>query len=384
MGFARSRAPVFVASASRYTRFVIALVALLLGAPELQTDDRLIALPAEAPVHRQLSVAAECLKSGPVIELAEARLDGAELLRMAEVTRTGSVTRALREQVGRAVKPAGFVRFVDDVCAQKDALPSRVVIPPGRARGAGILLHPKEVFRGVRITYGAEPTKLAVDAPLDYRTLPRPPDGAVIGPDWAARYLEPEAAADKLERLAERNPDFARRVRLLIQQLKAQGVVVEVESAVRRRERGLLLYGSFVLSRARSPKELDRHIQQLEVFNEEWKLRVPITWRLPGSWTATVEAARQLADTYGVVYATVNGARRSRHYEGTAIDLTAVALPRKLTLKSPGGDERSFDLSAPAHPRELSLAPELIAFVESAFGLKKLLGDYPHWNDAER
>ncbi len=37
---------------------------------------------------------------------------------------------------------------------------------------------------------------------------------------------------------------------------------------------------------------------------------------------ATKEAARQMADVFGVVYATEWGARNSHHYEGTAVDFT--------------------------------------------------------------
>jgi len=32
--------------------------------------------------------------------------------------------------------------------------------------------------------------------------------------------------------------------------------------------------------------------------------------------------------------------------------------------------------------RDLSLSPELIAWVEGHFELEKLVTDYPHWNDA--
>ena len=88
-----------------------------------------------------------------------------------------------------------------------------------------------------------------------------------------------------------------------------------------------------------------------------------------------------MADTYEVVYATEQGARSSNHYEGTAVDLVALGLPRRLTLRAPGGETRRFDLSHPEEPRDLSLTPELIEWVEQHFGLEKLEADYPHWND---
>jgi hypothetical protein len=89
-----------------------------------------------------------------------------------------------------------------------------------------------------------------------------------------------------------------------------------------------------------------------------------------------------MADTYDVVFASEAGARRSSHYGGGAVDLTVVALPRALELEAPGGERQRFDLSAPDETRELSLTPEVVEWVERAYGFEKLRPDYPHWNDA--
>ena len=96
---------------------------------------------------------------------------------------------------------------------------------------------------------------------------------------------------------------------------------------------------------------------------------------------ATVDAATAMADTYGVVYATRGGAKSSSHYDGEAVDFTAVGLPRMVTLKAPSGKTEVFNLGAPEQTRDLSLSPELIAWVEKNFRLRKLKSDYPHWND---
>ena len=45
-------------------------------------------------------------------------------------------------------------------------------------------------------------------------------------------------------------------------------------------------------------------------------------------------------------------------------------------------DPGTLDLSDAEQPRDLSLTPELIDWVEEHFGLEKLEADYPHWNDA--
>ena len=364
-----------------------ALVAFAVSAPTtsptLKTDRDLQALTAPA-LDAKLEQAADCLEPGPTILLAELSIDAEVLRALAAAVKADHPTRALREGVGRAVDPGDFVRLLDDACRQRDRpdLPDVLVISPGRGRAAGVLVHPKEVFGDANIRYGQGEGELPVDMPLDYRTLERPDDGAPIGPRWAARYLEPEADADKLAALRDANADFGHRVEHLLRQLRAQGAFVQIESAVRSRERGFLLYASFILGRAGSEAELANRIRKLDRLMDDWKLEIPITWRHPGDWRQTADAARQLADTYGVVYATVGGARRSRHYDGDAVDLVAVALPRRLELEAPDGAVAAFDLSDVEHTRDLSLAPELIAWVEAHYGVRKLKRDYPHWSDA--
>ena len=54
----------------------------------------------------------------------------------------------------------------------------------------------------------------------------------------------------------------------------------------------------------------------------------------------------------------------------------------ELRIRKPDGEERTFDLSDPEQPRDLSLTPELIDWIEEHFQLVKLRADYPHWDDA--
>jgi hypothetical protein len=49
------------------------------------------------------------------------------------------------------------------------------------------------------------------------------------------------------------------------------------------------------------------------------------------------------------------------------VDITAVDLPRALTLVAPSGTRRTFDLSAPDQSRDLSLSPGLIDWIEVHF-----------------
>ena len=166
-------------------------------------------------------------------------------------------------------------------------------------------------------------------------------------------------------------------------QLEQQGAEVWVTSSVRSRERGYLMWGAFLLSRA-SESEVTGIVEQLNAANQAWGLHVPILWRHPEGLQETQEAGRQMADAYDVVYATERGARYSSHYTGKAVDLVAIDLPRTVSLIAPNGTERTFDLSGEDHPRDLSLEPELIAWIETHFAFSKLHSDYPHWTDASQ
>jgi hypothetical protein len=187
---------------------------------------------------------------------------------------------------------------------------------------------------------------------------------------------------DELRR-ARPQSGLAERIEKLLAQLREQGADVALTSTVRRRERGYLMWGAFVLSRAKSAKDVDRTLARLERTNREWGLQIPIRWPHPDGWRSTVQSAREMADTYEVVFATEQGARSSNHYTGVAVDLVAVALPRTLRLRAPDGTEAEFDLSDPSQPRDLSVTVELVKWVESHFGLQKLRSDYPHWDDAQ-
>jgi hypothetical protein len=185
-----------------------------------------------------------------------------------------------------------------------------------------------------------------------------------------------------MEALAAQNPGFAARLNHLLDQLRAQGAIVYVEATVRPRARGYLIYGAYLLRRAGSARAVRRRAEELDVLNDQWGLGVPIRWRHPGGWRATRDRARAMASAFGVDYASRAGARRSKHYDGRAIDVWAVGLPRRLALRGPDGVEATFDLSGEDEPRDLSLSPAVVDWIEVHYALKKLRRDYPHWEDA--
>ncbi len=319
------------------------------------------------------------------INLAGVKIDGARLLALCSQTRDEPILRAVREALRRPVDLDDFLLFLDDVllAGRSERRGELVFVTAGRARNAGILLHPDDVFRSGRPRRYGERASLAIDQPKPQRDLPRALDGDPPGPNWTMRYRNPEGEEALLEALRKKRSsgDFADRIALLIAQLRAAGAEVYLNSTVRSRERGYLMWGAFRLSRSDTRAAQRETLAKLERTNASWGLEVPIRWAHPAGWRATREAAREMADTYEVVYASEQGARSSNHYEGTAADLVALGLPRQLVLQAPDGETGRFDLSHPTQPRDLGLTPELIEWLESHFGLEKLKADYPHWND---
>ena len=320
------------------------------------------------------------------IHVAGHALDGNDLERWAAAPEDEPLLRLVREDVGRAVVLDDFLYFIDDVlvAGRAGGRGGVVWVTPGRGRRAGLLVHPQEVFEGRPRRYGEAGGLLDLTAPRPQTVYPPARDGEPPGPNWTMRFRNPSSEGGMLAALQDARPssDFARRLEDLMGQLRAAGATVQLASTVRHRERGYLMWGAFELGRQLDAESIEAMCVRLDERNAAWRLDVPIVWRHPAGWQATKDAAKAMADTYEVVYATEAGARASSHYGGGAVDLTVVALPRTLELEAPSGERRRFDLSDPNETRELSLTPQLIEWVEAAFGFEKLRADYPHWNDS--
>lgn len=319
------------------------------------------------------------------INVAGVRIDGPRLLELADGEPQEPFLRRVREVLRRPFDLEDFALFLDDVLAagERGLRGHLVWVTAGRARNAGITLHPDEVFFKKTRRYGEAPS-LNIDKPARPAQLEPANDGDVLGPNWTARFRNPGTTKQMLAALEEENTSgtYAERIRSLRHQLKAQGADFYVYSSTRNRSRGYLMWGAFALSRAKTAGEVRSLVRKLEQRNREWGLNVPIRWKHPNGWRATIAAAREMAETYDVVYATENGARNSNHYGGQAVDIGVLGLPRTLVLEAPDGEKATFDCSDPEHPRDLNLAPEIIDWIEAHFQMKKLRSDYPHWSDA--
>ena len=355
-----------------------------LASPEPIAVDRQLQVLTQADPRVMLDQAGQLLGDWS-IEVAGVDVDGPRLRAIA-ASEDPELLRAVREDLGRPVDLDDFLLMLDDVlvAGQAGRRGEDFCLTSGRLRSAGVLIHPDEVFKAKPRVYGKKKS-LSVDRPQPPKSYPPAEDGELLGPNWSARYMNPSEREPMMTALAEQRPqaDYAARIEQLLQQFEAQGAEVWVTSTVRSRHRGYLMWGAFLISRAESEAELNEIVAKLERVNAEWKLNAPIQWRHPEGWQATVEAGRQMADAYDVVYATENGARWSKHYSGIAADFVVLDLPRSVTLSAPDGTEKTFDLSDPQQPRDLSLTPELIDWIEAHYGFEKLNSDYPHWNDAQ-
>jgi hypothetical protein len=343
--------------------------------------------PVDGDARPTFAAAAEALGEW-TIGFAGQELDAALLRELSQTPDEEPLLRAVRERLKRAVDLDDFVYFLDDVVEAGAAgrMGQPFFVPAGRARAQGLLVHPDDVFKRRPRVYGEKYSEIDVDEPQEQSSYVPASDGDLLGPEWTMRYRNPTDRGEQLVALHQRRPTktFPSRVASLLGQLEQAGADVWLTSSVRHPERGYLMWGAFVLSRAKSAAELEATLATVEAANASWRLNVDITWRHPDGWAATREAARVMAEAYDVVYATEGGARYSRHYDGVAVDFVAIGLPRELTLYAPDGEIADFDLSRADHTRDLSLEPELIGWVQKHFGLQKLTSDYPHWNDIDR
>lgn len=374
---------VAVATGGRALRVAPAATVAWPHVPPIPSNDRWNTLEPHDDPRRVVAAAGEALGTWGVSFVGQ-EMDGSFFTALAAERPDEPFLRVVRESIGHAVDLDDFLLFLDDVVAagKLGRRGERLWVSAGRARSAGVLIHPDDVFKDRPRNYGRR-AMLHVDVPAPQSTQEPAADGDPPGPRWTARYRNPSSREALLEALDEthRNATWPTRIRSLIRQLEAQGAQVWVTSTLRSPHRGYLMWGAFVLSKQKTDAQVTATIAMLEDRNRAWGLDTPITWRHPGGTTQTIESARAMKEAYDVVYATEGGARSSNHYTGVAVDLVAIGLPAKLTLEAPDGAKRTFDLSDPAQTRDLSLTPQLIEWIEEHFQARKLKSDYPHWND---
>ena len=124
------------------------------------------------------------------------------------------------------------------------------------------------------------------------------------GKDWCSKFLEPSTEEGKLSQLS---PDFQRRARGFINELRSKNYTVTVTSAVRPAERAYLMHYAWEIAKNNlDPKDVPS------------KPGVNINWVHP-TLAESKKAAQSMVDTYGMVS---HAALETDHTKGNAMDIT--------------------------------------------------------------
>ena len=171
----------------RATRVLIVGLLLIAGRAafaldSMPTDRDWDALPAPGDdAGRATLLSAARALGDRTIHFAGVAIDRGELTLLARTPLGEPLVRSARERLGRPVDLPDFLRFLDDlVYAWNDGgATSEIWVPSGRARNAGILLHPDDVFTDRPRLYGTRP--LALFEPQRPAELEPAADGDPLG-----------------------------------------------------------------------------------------------------------------------------------------------------------------------------------------------------------
>jgi len=169
------------------------------------------------------------------------------------------------------------------------------------------------------------------------------------GPQWVSRF----PSSVKVENLTT---PFQSGVTRFLAALDRAGASVRINATLRPAERAYLMHYSFQIAHGLNPVEVPSS-------NE-----VAIEWVHQTS-CQSVEAARQMASGYSVVY---RPALNSRHTEGKAIDMS-ISWQKALAIVDANG--RTITIAGPGTQNNRQLWS-----VGASFGVIKNQADLPHWS----
>ena len=177
------------------------------------------------------------------------------------------------------------------------------------------------------------------------------------GPEWVSKF-PPSVAVDDL------SEPFRTNVRRFLAALGAAHATAAIASTLRPPERAYLMHFSFAIaSEGMDPAT----VPAMAGVNIDWVHR-------DGSerpdLAASRAAARHMVDGYGIAF---RPALRTRHSEGTAIDMT-ISWSGALTIAGADGVPVTI-VSAPRSGGNTDLQA-----VGSGYGVLKLVTDPPHWS----
>lgn len=204
----------------------------------------------------------------------------------------------------------------------------------------------------------APPTAGAVP-PLTTPPVPREPSGR----QWVARF--PTSAS-----VADCTPPFRDNLRAFVAALGAAGASVNIAATLRPPQRAYLMHWCWCIVKQKTDP---RAIPPLD--------GVGIAWAhldAQGGYDAgaSVAAAQEMVEAYGMQALNVAPALQSNHISGTAVDM-AISWTGTLAIARRDGAVVSID----SQPRT-GMNPDLKA-VGATYGVLKFIGgasDMPHWS----
>jgi hypothetical protein len=188
---------------------------------------------------------------------------------------------------------------------------------------------------------------------------PGPDPEMLSGKHWRAKA--DEMGWNAMTSLDELDESFRSNVERFIEALRDGGATVVISTTKRYIQRAWLMHNAWVVAHGGALPKDDPH-------------GTGIVWD-HGNKAATRQAAREMIGPGGFNMA-FDASMRSMHFSGKAVDLTISDLPEEWTFMH-GDKEVTVKLGTAKAPDNANLHRAADAF----FGVKKLLGDRPHWSE---
>jgi hypothetical protein len=240
-------------------------------------------------------------------------------------------------------------------------LPSLIVDGANGPNTIGAIGRYQKLALGMRLPDGrVDPggrTWKALIAGTAVRTPPLQPHN--ISLSGAAWWHANQARYPNSNKLIDLVPPFRAKAERFTSALAAAGASVSVSSTLRHRTRAFLMHYSWNIAKGLiAAGQVPAH----PALDITWDHGVP---------AKSKKAAQEMVNLFDMAY---NSALNSIHIEGRAIDMT-IGWTGTMTIADAAG--RSHALAAPRN----GAANTALHRVGASYGVKKLVGDPPHWSD---
>ncbi|MCU0703150.1 MAG: hypothetical protein MUF18_04075 [Fimbriiglobus sp.] len=216
----------------------------------------------------------------------------------------------------------------------------------------------EQVAKAIRTLGDAAEVKGPVNRVVPPKVGPAPPPDDNLS---SGRWFDKNQAKYPTSNLtSELTPAFGKSADAFIKAMRDAGATVRVSVTYRSEERAYLMHYAYKIAKG-----------QIAAKDVPAKAGVNIKWD-HGDAAASRKGAQEMVDKFGIVYPP---ALNSNHSKRTAIDMT---ISWTGVLKITGADGKVVEIKST--PRTGAANTELHA-VGAGYGLKKLVGDGPHWSE---